>query len=208
MTGPVRSDPDGLSFGRIALLGLSVVGASTEAAGCYQGWMTDMSTAGRWRPMRNDDLAAVAAISDAVHGAAYTEAPAIYAERLALYPAGCHVFARGGAIDGYLIGHPWRRDDPPELNRPLGAIPPDADGYYLHDLALLPSARGTGAGRAALALALRQAAAAGFDDVTLTAVGGADAFWAAQGFAYVDREGPSPYGADTHLMRRTTASRG
>ncbi len=159
---------------------------------------------GRWRPMHAGDLPAVAAISDAVHGAAYTERPAIYVERLALYPAGCHILARddGGAIDGYLISHPWRRDDPPKLGRLLGAIPPDADGYYLHDLALLPSARGTGAGRAALVLVLRQAGAEGFADVTLTAVSGADGFWAAQGFAYVDREGPSPYGPGTYLMRR------
>jgi GNAT superfamily N-acetyltransferase len=169
--------------------------------------MTGKAMAGRWRPMRADDLAAVAAISDAVHGMAYTERPAIYAERLALYPAGCHVFARddGGAVEGYLISHPWRRDDPPTLDRPLGAIPADADGYYLHDLALLPSTRGAGAGRAALALVLRQAVAAGFDDITLTAVGGADGFWAAQGFVYADRDGASPYGPGTHLMRRTAA---
>ena len=94
------------------------------------------------------------------------------------------MFARagGGTIEGYLISHPWRCDDPPKLDRPLGAIPADADGSYLHDLALQPSTRGAGAGRAALALVLRQAAAAGFADVTLTAVNGADGFWAAQGF--------------------------
>lgn len=156
--------------------------------------------------MRGGDLAAVAAISDAVHGAAFTEAPEVYAERLALYPAGCHVFERDGAVEGYLIGHPWHRDRPPALNRPLGTIPGDADTYCLHDLALLPSTRGVGAGKAALALAMRQAVSAGFGDVTLMAVNGADGFWAAQGFVPVGGERASPYGPGTRLMRRRTGA--
>jgi len=168
--------------------------------------MTDRKP-GRWRPMRDSDIAAVAAISDVAHGAAYTEAPAIYAERLALYPAGCHVFEKQGTLEGYLIGHPWRRDAPPALDRPLGAIPADADGYYLHDLALLPSTRGAGAGKAALALVLRQAAMAGFADITLMAVNGADGFWSAQGFEHVGGDGGSPYGAGTHMMRRAIGER-
>jgi GNAT superfamily N-acetyltransferase len=166
--------------------------------------MTYDDDRGQWRPMRAGDIAAVGAISDAVHGPAFTEAPAIYAERLALHPAGCHIFERNGAVSGYLIGHPWHRDHPPALDRPLGAIPADADGYCLHDLALLPSARGTGAGKAALALVLAEAAAAGFADVTLMAVNGADGFWAAQGFDHVAGDADSPYGPGTHLMRRRT----
>lgn len=164
--------------------------------------MTSDSETGHWRPMRSTDIPAAAAISDAVHGDAYTERPAIYAERLALYPAGCHVFARGDRVEGYLISHPWHRDAPPKLDELFGAIPADADGYYLHDVALLPSTRGAGAGKAALALALRQAEIAGFDDITLMAVNGADGFWAAQGFAHAGEDAPSPYGAGTHLMRR------
>lgn len=166
--------------------------------------MTDSESAGRWRPMRDDDIAAVTAISDTVHGPTYTEASAIYAERRTLYPAGCHVFDRAGTIEGYLIGHPWHRDRPPALDRPLGAIPADADSYCLHDLALLPSTRGAGAGKAALAIALEQARAAGFADITLMAVNGADGFWAAQGFVPVDGNGVSPYGPGTLAMRRPT----
>ncbi|WP_235537443.1 MULTISPECIES: GNAT family N-acetyltransferase [unclassified Sphingomonas] len=158
--------------------------------------------------MRPGDIGPVTAISDAVHGAAYTEAPAVYAERLALHPAGCHVFEHDGAVAGYLIAHPWHRDRPPPLDRPLGAIPSDADGYYLHDLALLPSTRGAGAGKAGLALTIRQAVAAGFGDITLVAVNGADGFWAAQGFARVGGEGPSPYGPGTLLMRREALAQG
>ena len=113
-----------------------------------------------WRPMRAEDLAAVTAISDAVHGR-FTEPMAIYAERLALYPAGCRVLA-GDAVAGYLISHPWYRDSPPKLGAMLGTIPADADAYYLHDLALLPAARGSGGGKAALDWARALARALGF----------------------------------------------
>lgn len=153
-----------------------------------------------WRPMQADDLAAVSAISDAVHGA-YTEPLAVYAERLDLYPDGCRIFERDGAVAGYLVTHPWHRHSPPKLGALLGAIPGDANTYYLHDIALLPTARGTGAGRAALDFVVDHARALGFADVTLMAIGGADRFWAAQGFAYVPRAVDRSYGAGAHRMR-------
>lgn len=156
-----------------------------------------------WRSMRADDIPSVADISDAVHGARYTERPEIFAERLRLYPAGCFVLARGRAIGGYLVTHPWRRGHAPALDRLVGALPDPADVYYLHDIALLPSARGGGAGAAAVALVLDRAATAGFGEVALTAINGADRYWATQGFVCVqDTGGPGSYGADSHYMRR------
>nr|WP_294810033.1 GNAT family N-acetyltransferase [uncultured Sphingomonas sp.] len=160
--------------------------------------------AGSWRPMRAGDLAAVSAISDAVHGH-YTEPVAVYAERLALHPAGCRVFECEGEVAGYLISHPWHRQNPPKLGARLGAIPADADTFYLHDIALLPSARGTDAGKIALDLVVGDARALSFTDITLMAVGGADRYWAAQGFDIVPREADPSYGAGAHLMRMPVA---
>jgi GNAT superfamily N-acetyltransferase len=149
--------------------------------------------------MRAGDLAAVSAISDAVHGR-FTEPVAVYAERLALYPAGCRVLEQDGAIAGYLITHPWHRDDPPKLGAMLGTIPADADGYYLHDIALLPEARGSGASKVALDFVRARTRALGLHDIALMAVGGADRFWAAQGFAYVPCAVDPSYGEDAYLM--------
>jgi GNAT superfamily N-acetyltransferase len=149
--------------------------------------------------MSAKDLAAVSAISDAVHGR-FTEPVAVYAERLALYPAGCLVLEQRGEVTGYLIAHPWYRDAPPKLGAMLGAIPAHADSYYLHDIALLPAARGTGAAGAALDFVMARARTLGFSDIALMAVGGADRFWAARGFAYVPRDVDPSYGADAYLM--------
>jgi len=151
--------------------------------------------------MQPADMDAVSALSDAVHGQ-YTEPRATYAERRDLYPAGCFVLDDGsgsGAIAGYLIAHPWRHEAPPPLGGMIHAIPADADSIYLHDLALLPAARGTGSGGTATRMVLELAAAAGFRDVFLLAVGGADAFWASRGFAPV---------ADPALAARLHASYG
>lgn len=154
--------------------------------------------------MSAGDLASVSAISDAVHGR-FTEPVAVYAERLALWPKGCRVFEREGEIAGYLIAHPWHRDSPPKLGALLGAIPTDADTFYLHDIALLSPARSTGAGRTALDFVLSDARALGFAEVTLMAVGGADLYWAAQGFATAPRAPDPSYGAGAHLMRMPVA---
>jgi len=154
---------------------------------------------GEWRPMRAEDLAAVSAVSDMVHGR-FTEPLAVYAERLALYPSGCRVLEQDGAVVGYLISHPWHRDDPPKLGAMLGAIPAAPDSYYLHDIALLPAARGAGASKAALDFVKAQTRALGLVDIALMAVGGADRFWAAHGFAYVPRDTDPSYGADAYLM--------
>lgn len=156
----------------------------------------------QWRAMLPGDLTAVQVISDAVHGR-YSEDGAVYAERLALYPAGCLVLEGAEGVTGYLITHPWRRGAPPALNARLGALPAQPDCYYLHDIALMPAARGGGAGAAAVAAVLERTRSAGFAEVALVAINGAERFWAAQGFAHdADAPGMASYGDRAYPMRR------
>ena len=151
-----------------------------------------------WRAMTAADLPEVAAISAAVHDR-YGESAEVYAERLALWPTGCFVWQRRDAIAGLLVAHPWHRATSPELGALLGAIPQDADSLYLHDIALLPETRGQGAGKTATQLVIDLARQAGYRDLTLVAVNGAEAFWTTQGFAIVEVGG---YGPGTYRMRR------
>lgn len=164
-----------------------------------------------WRAMQAEDMGAVSGVSDAVHGH-YTEPRAVYAERRELYPAGCFVFDTGGVVTGYLIVHPWRHEAPPALGAMIDSLPDDADCLYLHDLALLPDMRGSGAGAAGTRLALDLALAGGFDAVYLLAVGGADAFWASRGFspvpdAMLAARLRDDYGPEVVYMRRMLAER-
>ena len=152
--------------------------------------------------MREADLPTVVRISDAVHGE-FTEPLETFADRLVHYPAGCAILERDGEALGYLISHPWPRcAAPPKLGARLGAIPA-SDSYYLHDIALLPAARGTGAGATATAFVIHQAKAEGCRDVRLVAIQGADSYWHRQGFGYVEAD---PYGPGSHLMQREIGS--
>jgi len=135
--------------------------------------------------MAAGDLATVEAIAAQVHPG-FFEAPEVFAERQALYPQGTHLLEIDGTPSGYILSHPWRLRHLPALNSLLGAIPAEADTYYIHDLALLPTARGTGAAGSIVAQLTELAHEKGFATMSLVAVNGSLGFWRKQGFAPVD----------------------
>jgi len=155
------------------------------------------------------DLPAVGAIAAHVH-VAYPEDDAVFAERLALHPAGCFVFEGGDGVAGYLISHPWRHGAPPPLNSRLGSLPAPATTYYLHDIALLPEARRGGAASAILETLARHAATQA-DNISLVAVAGTVQFWQRQGFAVVADPALAAklrsYDADACYMQRKLGGR-
>ena len=139
-----------------------------------------------WRGMVAEDLPAMVAIAAIVHPRYFEEA-AILAERRALYPAGCLILESGTGPAGYVLSHPWRFAAPPPLNCRLGALPARPATYYLHDLALLPEARGRGAARDAVAILAAQARSAGFSTMSLVAVNHSEEFWRRLDFESLDR---------------------
>ena len=92
-----------------------------------------------------------------------------------------------GRLAGYVLSHPWMRFCPPALNQVLRTLPAPTDGVYIHDLAVAPWARGTGAGQELAAAALQAARDSSLPRVGLEAVGESEPFWERQGFRGVDR---------------------
>ncbi|HYH37928.1 MAG TPA: GNAT family N-acetyltransferase [Azospirillum sp.] len=137
---------------------------------------------GTWRAMRGADLDTLLDVAAVVHPG-YPEERAVFAERLRLYPAGCRMAERDGAVVGYAVLHPGRLGEPPKLDSMLGRLPDGADCLYLHDVALLPAARGSGLGAAALEYAWGLAAREGFAWLALTSTPEARGYWDRQGFA-------------------------
>jgi GNAT superfamily N-acetyltransferase len=165
-------------------------------------------TAFVWRAMSAADLAAVSRIAAAVHPD-FPEDDAVFAERRDLCPEGCHVLVRGeadlgGALAGYVLSHPWMSGSCPPLNVRLGALPDAPDTFYIHDLALLPVARGSGAAGAIIDHLRATARDTGFSRLGLVAVNNSTGFWRRQGFESVD--GPeldaklASYGAGSRYM--------
>ncbi|EJN08108.1 GNAT family N-acetyltransferase [Herbaspirillum sp. YR522] len=137
-----------------------------------------------WRAMTAADLPQVMQIAARVH-IGYFESEAVFAERLALFAPGCMVAVAQGAestLLGYGIMHPARYGHPPALDSLLHRLDIDADGLHLHDIALLPQARGGGLGRALMERMhdlMRQHHLA---HASLVAVHGSAAYWRDAGF--------------------------
>lgn len=140
-----------------------------------------MTHALQWRPLIALDLPTVTAIAEIVHPD-FPEDAEVFAERQALYPDGTRLLEVDGVASGYVLSHPWRFKQLPALNALLGAVPSDADTYYIHDLALLNKARGTGAAAMIVGEIQRHARAQGFANMSLVAVNGSLPFWHKHGF--------------------------
>ena len=134
-----------------------------------------------WRPLTAPDLPLVEAIAEIVHPD-FPEDSAVFAERQQLYPDGARLLELDGVASGYVLSHPWRFKQLPALNGLLSALPADADTYYIHDLALLNKARGTGAAAMIVGEIQRHARGQGFANMSLVAVNGSLPFWHKHGF--------------------------
>lgn len=135
--------------------------------------------------MEEKDLAAVVKIADVVH-VDYPEDEAVLSEKFKLYSKGCFLLEMDGEAIGYFISHPWMFKELPTLNKMLESIPADPTTFYIHDIALLPAARGTGASSAIMKIITEHANVGGFNNMSLTAVNDSIPFWQKQGFVVED----------------------
>lgn len=154
-----------------------------------------------------DGVVAVAALAFPDH----FEERVRFEERLMLSPSSCFVLVDPyRVVMGYLIAFPWPLDRVPPLNSAIGAIPEDAEALYIHDLALIPEARGQDYTRAIIDRIIAQAQASGWKAVALVAVNQSVDFWSRNGFEVRDlpgmREMLASYGEDARYMVRNLNS--
>lgn len=159
-----------------------------------------------WRPMAAADLPAVLAVAAVVHPD-YPEDDAVFAERLRLHPAGCFVATQGTRVVGYALSHPWLAGQPPALNSRLGGLPRTTTTYYIHDVALLPDARRSGAGAEIVARLIAHARDLRLPEASLVAISGTAPFWRRLGFAEVAAPYAklASYDSGARLMARAVA---
>ncbi|GAB3765726.1 GNAT family N-acetyltransferase [Ramlibacter monticola] len=132
--------------------------------------------------MQHGDLPALMEIAAAAHPD-FPEDEAVFAERLRLFPAGCRTLVGArGRLYGYVLSHPWQEALPVPLDSLLATLPARPETLYLHDLALLPGARGSGAAGEVVRELLGLARGLGLHSVSLVAVSGSAGFWGRQGF--------------------------
>lgn len=131
--------------------------------------------------MRATDLPVLCEIAGLVHPD-HPESPEALASRLHRFPAGCFLAEGKAGIFGYCLSHPGLVGQPPPLDMVLAELPAVADCLYLHDLALVPAARGLGLGDTMVAMLVALARTHGFHRIALTAVSRSGGFWERHGF--------------------------
>lgn len=161
------------------------------------------STVGVWRSMRRADLSEVDRLADKIH-ASFPEDPAVFAERLDLYPSGCFILeGADGAVQGYAVTHPWHFKMPPALNVMLSALPAHPTTYYIHDVALDPIVRGGGAASRVVQQIIQHAQDTSAANMSLIAVNASTGFWARHGFEIF----PADAALDTKLKSYEESAR-
>lgn len=161
-----------------------------------------------WKPINptTSDVDELVRVGQTVHDPSLDEGADVFLERVQLFPQGCMVLVEDGHIVGYAISHPILRDCPPALNTKLGAVPTNADEYYIHDIAILPEFRGKGHAAECIDKILRVADQ--YPTTSLISVYGTASFWGRYGFAPVPLlEGHlakklASYGEDAQYLRR------
>ncbi|ACA18514.1 GCN5-related N-acetyltransferase [Methylobacterium sp. 4-46] len=151
-----------------------------------------------WRGMLHADVPAVAALAAEVYPSQLWEDIDALAARRQIGTGLVLVAPPGARVYGYLLAHPWDLSAPP-LTAELDA-PPQPETLWLHDLALVPEARGRGLADVAIRRFLAWAAL--FRSGSLVALDPVAArFWGRRGFRPV-LDCSATYVPGAVLMRR------
>ncbi len=152
-----------------------------------------------WLPLSIDDIESVDRIAGAIHSQ-LTERPDVLAEKIALFPAGCRKLVSGGAIVGYGLAHPWTLFSAPALNQFCGSIPEPAGCIFIHDIAVLPEARGHRSIARYAALIRALAKEMELTKLACVSVYNTEALWARYGFRVDARVEIAGYGQSAKYM--------
>lgn len=160
----------------------------------------------KWRAMTANDIADVQRISDLLHPD-YPERDEVVAEKLMLSPS-THFMAvdDGGISRGYAVAYPWIANDMPRLDTFIRKLPDKPEVLYIHDVALLPSARGGPLVPDLLRRLSKAARAQNLGGFTLAAMYGSETAWFRHGFWRVQAKGElvdqlAPYGPAVFMSR-------
>jgi ribosomal protein S18 acetylase RimI-like enzyme len=159
-----------------------------------------------WRALSVSDVENLIRIAEKIHPD-LPESEKVFAERIKLFPEGCLVLIddENDGLCGYVISHPIRHRQPPALDSLLGEVAPDADQYFIHDLAILPEFRGLGLAQEGINKLL--AIAKRFPTTSLVSVYGTSPFWNRFGFILGDidsflKQKLQKYGDDAVYLER------
>ncbi len=139
--------------------------------------------------------------ADAYAEKGLSETRTVLESRVRASPATCFVLEAGPRTAGYVIALPYPMFRYPEFNRPEGPAFASRN-LHLHDLVIAADLRRQGLAKVLLNRLVATARSRRHDRISLIAVAGNAAFWAANDF-HPHAEVPNGYGTYAVLMSRT-----
>ncbi len=137
-----------------------------------------------WEALEIKDADAVNIIADRVH-VELPERQEVFLEKIRLYPEGCRKLVGAAVTVGYGISHPWLLNEIPPLDAFLGGLPTQPECIYIHDVAVLPEARGHGAAAHYVEYIKELATTRKIPALALVSVYGTDPLWSHFGFKVI-----------------------
>lgn len=143
------------------------------------------------RSMTPGDLGQVLAIQQRCYPPQYHEPLSAFENKIGQSPRSSWLAVEAEMALAYLVTLPVDEDHFPALHAADWEPPAQPKWLYLHDLAVDPGHRGSGAGRGLVQKAFEHARASGLDGLALVAVQGSQPYWVKQGFQarQVDHQG-------------------
>jgi ribosomal protein S18 acetylase RimI-like enzyme len=155
-----------------------------------------------FRHLTPDDLPELHRLEAETYEPALHESDEAFLRLIALYPEGAFGFFDEAALCAYAFAVPLPPGSVLDLRTPLQALPPDADMFYIHDVAVAPPYQGRGLAAALVAKLLELARARGFRVSELVSVQGSAPFWERFGFERVAEFEYAPGTAATKMRSR------
>ncbi|MFD7104287.1 GNAT family N-acetyltransferase [Streptomyces celluloflavus] len=157
----------------------------------------------RIRHISDGDWGGIVALESRTYAAlGLSEERAALESRVHASPSTCFVLELGQQLAGYLLALPYPAFRYPDLIRTEETVFPSRN-LHLHDLVIAENLRGRGLAQHLLHHVTATAGAQGYEQISLVAVAGSAAFWAANGFVAHDEAVPAEsYGANAVYMFR------
>lgn len=133
-----------------------------------------------------NDLSSISVIQASCYSPEFLENEAAFASKLQQAAHTCWLACVDQQVVAYLISLPVSPDTFPQLNATEFYLAPDATMLYLHDLAIHPDYRASGAGRQLIQRVQIQARQLGFTTLSLIAVQDSSIYWQKHGFEIID----------------------
>ena len=157
-----------------------------------------------WQPLLLSDMDVVNEIADGIH-TGLPERSEVFVEKVSLFPKGCRKLVLDNKVVGYGISHPWMLGSIPPLDDFLKILPLAPGCLYIHDVVVLPVARGCGAAAHYVDYIHGLAVEMGIRALALVSVYGTDLLWGRFGFQTVRDDGLTrklaSYGSTAKYMK-------